>query len=53
MIKHPPFENGRRTHVERWIGIRNLDGSISSIIRCSEPDCELNKGEGGGKDNQE
>jgi len=41
--KHPPFEQWRRTHVERWIGIQNPDGSISSVTRCSEPDCELNE----------
>ena len=43
--KHPPFEYGKRTHVKRWYGIQNSDGSISSVIRCSEPNCELNKGE--------
>jgi len=43
LSKHPPFKQGRRTHVERWIGIQNIDGSISSVTRCSELDCKLNE----------
>ena len=38
--KHEPFKEGKRTHVERYI----LDNG-KGIIRCSEPNCELNEDE--------
>ena len=41
-LKHPLFEQGRRTHVEYWVGKQNWDGTISGETRCSEPNCELN-----------
>ena len=42
-LKHPPFEQDRRTHVEYWVGKQDWDGRVSSETRCSEPDCELNE----------
>lgn len=41
--KHPPFEEGRRHHVDWWAGVRRRDGTIACIRRCSEPKCEVNR----------
>lgn len=44
-IKHPPFKDGSREHVESWYGYIGKDGKMHSRTVCSEPNCELNKKE--------